>query len=152
MSNLHNYELISINSSLLKHTAYQCVSLAPLSPLHFSNESSLPIHYSFDHLHIPTCTILVPNHSTIPSKISANDYFQKRNAQVIEEVQEYSFLTQHIKKENVIMKTKVASLQNLVDDMTGSNQSLRRQLKKKEKELEEIMNTKPKLVPTSPQV
>ena len=87
---------------------------------------------SSDHLHIPTCTILVLNHSTIPYEISANDYFQKRKAQVIEEVQEYSFLTQHIKKENVIMKTKVASLQKMVDDMMRSNRILRKKLTKKE--------------------
>ena len=36
--------------------------------------------------------------------------------------------------------------------MTGSNQILRRQLKKKEEKLEEIMKTQPKLVHASPQV
>ena len=36
--------------------------------------------------------------------------------------------------------------------MIGSNQSLRIHLKKKEQQLEEIMKTQPKPIPTSPQV
>ena len=98
MSNLHNYELIIINPSLIKHTASQRVSSAPLSPLHFANESSLPIHFASNPFHTPTCTIIVLNPSTIPYELSANDYFQKRNVQLTEENQEYALLTRYLKK------------------------------------------------------
>ena len=82
------------------------------------------------------------NPSTIPFELYANDYFQKRNVQLIEEVQEYALLTRHLKKENGILMTKIDSLQKLVDDITRS----------KEHQLEEFMNTQPNLVPASPQV
>ena len=42
-------------------------------------------------------------------------------------------LDRFIKQENAILKAKVASLQTLVDEVTGTNRSLRKQLKKKDK-------------------
>ena len=58
---------------------------------------------------------------------------------MIEQLQEYVPLDRHRKHENEILKAKVASLQTLVDDMTDSHISLRKQLRKKEKKLEEII-------------
>ena len=50
------------------------------------------------------------------------------------------------------MKAKVASLQTLVDDITGSNQSLRKQLKKKDKQFEKLISVQQHTPPSSPQV
>ena len=61
-------------------------------------------------------------------------------------------MDRHRKHENEILKTKVASLQTLVDDMTGSHISLRKQLRKKEKQLEEIIKAQQKPTPSPPQV
>ena len=121
-------------------------------PLHYANESSFPTHSAFKSLGMLTPTTPAQRPSIIPSELSANDYFQKKNIQLIREVQEYALLTCHLKKENGILKAKVNSLQKLVDDMTGSNRSLRKLLKKKEQQLKELKSTPPKPVPSSPQV
>ena len=57
-----------------------------------------------------------------------------------------------IKQENAVLKAKVASLQTLVDDITGSNRSLRKKLRKKNKQLEKLINVKQKIAPSRPQV
>ena len=57
-----------------------------------------------------------------------------------------------VKQENAILKAKVASLQTLVDDITGSNRSLRKQLRKKDKQLEKLINVQQKTAPSPPQV
>ena len=70
-----------------------------------------------------------------PSDVSTQgvDYFRQRNFKLTNKLHEYVRLDRFIKQENAILKAKVASLQTLVDDLTGSNRSLRKQLKKKEK-------------------
>ena len=54
------------------------------------------------------------------------DYFRQNNFKLTKKLQEDVRLDRHIKQENVILKAKVASLQTLVDDITGSNRSLRK--------------------------
>ena len=66
-------------------------------------------------------------------------------------LQEYVRLDRFIKQENAILKAKVASLQTLVDDITGSNRSLRKQLRKKEKQLEKLISVQQKTAPSPPQ-
>ena len=55
-------------------------------------------------------------------------------------------------KKNGVLKAKVNSLQKLVDDMTGSNRSLRKQLKNKEHQPKQLTGSQSKPVPSSPQV
>ena len=50
------------------------------------------------------------------------------------------------------LKAKVASLQTLVDDITGSNRSLRKQLKKKDKQFEKLISVQQQTAPSLPQV
>ena len=57
-----------------------------------------------------------------------------------------------VKQENAVLKVKVASLQTLVDDITRSNRSLRKQLRKKDKQLEKLINVQQKTAPSPPQV
>ena len=61
------------------------------------------------------------------------EYFQQRNLELTKQLQEYVLLDRFVKQENAVLKTKVASLQTLVDDITRSNHSLRKQLRKKDK-------------------
>ena len=61
-------------------------------------------------------------------------------------------LDRFIKQENAILKAKVASLQTLVDDITGSNRSLRKQLKKKDKQFEKLISVQQQTAPSPPQV
>ena len=68
------------------------------------------------------------------------DYFRQRNFKLTKKLQEYVRLDRFIKQENAILKAKVASLQNLVDEVTGSNRSLRKQLKKKDKQFEQLIS------------
>ena len=67
-------------------------------------------------------------------------------------LQEYVRLDRFIKQENAILKAKVASLQTLVDDITGSNRSLRKQLKKKDKQFEKLISVQQQTTPSPPQV
>ena len=67
-------------------------------------------------------------------------------------LQEYVRLDRFIKQENAVLKAKVASLQNLVDDITGSNRSLRKQLKKKDKQFEKLISVQQQTTPSPPQV
>ena len=57
-----------------------------------------------------------------------------------------------IKQEKAILKAKVASLQTLVDDITGSNRSLRKQLKKKDKQFDKLISVQQQIAPSPPQV
>ena len=57
-----------------------------------------------------------------------------------------------IKQENAILKAKVASLQTLVDDITGSNRSLRKQLKNKDKQFDKSLSAQQQTAPSPPQV
>ena len=68
------------------------------------------------------------------------------------QLQEYIRLDRFIKQENEILKAKVASLQTLVDDITGSNRSLGKQLRKKDKHLEKLISVQQKTAPSPPQV
>ena len=68
------------------------------------------------------------------------------------QLQEYVRLDRFVKQENAVLKAKVASLQTLVDDITGSNRSLRKQLRKKDKQLEKLINVQQKTAPSPPQV
>ena len=61
-------------------------------------------------------------------------------------------LDRFIKQENAILKAKVASLQTLVDEVTGTNRSLRKQLKKKDKQFEQLVNVQQQTASSPPQV
>ena len=61
-------------------------------------------------------------------------------------------LDRFIKQENAILKAKVASLQTLVDEVTGTNRSLRKQLKKKDKQFEQLVSVQQQTAPSPPQV
>ena len=50
------------------------------------------------------------------------------------------------------MKAKVASLQTLVDDITGSNRSLRKQLNKNDKQFEKLISVQQQTAPSPHQV
>ena len=65
---------------------------------------------------------------------------------------EYVRLDRFIKQENAILKAKVASLQTLVDDITGSNRSLRKQLKNKDKQFEKLISVQQQTAPSPPQI
>ena len=80
------------------------------------------------------------------------DYFRQRNFKLTKKLQEYVRLRQFIKQENAILKAKVASLQTLVDDITGSNRSLRKQLKNKDKQFENFLSVQQQIAPSPPQV
>jgi len=80
------------------------------------------------------------------------DYFRQNNFKLIKKLQEYVRLDRFIKQENAILKAKVASLQTLVDDITGSNRSLRKQLKKKDKQFEKLISVQQQTAPSPPQV
>ena len=54
------------------------------------------------------------------------DCFRQRNFKLTKKLQEYVRLDRFIKQENAILKAKVASLQTLVDEVTGTNRSLRK--------------------------
>ena len=68
------------------------------------------------------------------------DYFRQKNFKLTKKLQEYVRLDRFIKQENAILKAKVASLQTLVDEVTGTNRSLRKQLKKKDKQFEQLVS------------
>ena len=80
------------------------------------------------------------------------DYFRQRNFKLTKKLQEYVRLDRFIKQENAILKAKVASLQTLVDDITGSNRSLRKQLKNKDKQFEKLISVQQQIAPAPPQV
>jgi hypothetical protein len=54
---------------------------------------------------------------------------QKENHQLLQQLEERKKIDTHIHHDNVVLQTKVNSLQWLVDEMTKSNCSLRAQLK-----------------------
>ena len=80
------------------------------------------------------------------------EYFRQRKFELTKQLQEYVRLDQFVKQENAVLKAKVASLQTLVDDITGSNHSLRKKLRKKDKQLEKLINVQQKTTPSPPQV
>ena len=88
------------------------------------------------------------------SDVSAQgvDYLRQRNFKLTKKLQEYVRLDQFIKQENAILKAKVASLQTLVDDITGSNRILRKQLKNKDKQFENLLSAQQQIAPSPPQV
>ena len=67
-------------------------------------------------------------------------------------MQEYVRLDRFIKQENAVLKAKVASLQALVDEIIGSNRSLNKQLKKKDKHFEKLISVQQQTSPSPPQV
>ena len=80
------------------------------------------------------------------------DYFRQKNFKLTKKLQEYVRLDRFIKQENAILKAKVASLQTLVDEVIGSNRSLRKQLKKKDKQFEQLVSVQQHTAPSPPQV
>ena len=87
-------------------------------------DSSLPFHF----LASPTLKSDLKSikfHHTDASYQGA-EYFRQRNFKLTKQLQEYVRLDRFIKQENVVLKDKVASLQTLVDDITGSYRSLRK--------------------------
>ena len=69
-----------------------------------------------------------------------------------EQFKEHVRLDRHLKHENEVLKTKVTSLQTFIDNMTISNRSLGKSLKKKEKQLEELVKSQQRPIPSPPQV
>ena len=101
-------------------------------------DSSFPFHF----LASPTLKSdlkSVKSHRLDASAQGA-EYFRQRNFKLTKQLQEYVRLNRFVKQENTVLKAKVASLQTLVDDITGSNRSLRKQLRKKDKQLEKLIN------------
>ena len=87
-------------------------------------DSSLPFHF----LASPTLKSdlkFVKSHRLDASAQGA-EYFRQRNFKLTKQFKEYVRLDQFVKQENTVLKAKVASLQTLVDDITGSNRSLRK--------------------------
>jgi len=113
-------------------------------------DSSLPFHF----LSSPTLKSALKSVKSHRSDVSAQgvEYFRQRNFKLTKQLQEYVRLDRFVKQENAILKAKVASLQTLVDDITGSNRSLRKQLRKKDKQLEKLINVQQKTTPSPPQV
>ena len=112
--------------------------------------SSFPIHSS-------ASRVLKSDHKFVKSHGSATsaqgvEYFQQTNLELTKQLQEYVRLYQFVKQENAVLKAKVASLQTLVDDITGSNRSLRKQLRKKDKQLEELIKAQQRTAPSPPKV
>ena len=113
-------------------------------------ESSLP----FDFSALPTLKSGLKSIKSHQSDALAQgaEYFWQRNFKLTKQLQEYVRLDWFIKQENAFLKAKVASLKTLVDDITGSNRSLRKQLRKKDKQLEKLINVQHKTAPSPPQV
>ena len=101
-------------------------------------ESSLPFYFSAS----PTLKYDLKSIKSHWSDASAQgaEYFWQRNFKLTKKLQEYVRLDRFVKQENAVLKAKVASLQTLVDDITGSNRSLRKKLRKKDKQLEKLIN------------
>ena len=78
------------------------------------------------------------------------DYFRQKNFKLTKKLQEYVRLDRFIKQENAILKAKVASLQTLVDEVTGTNRILRKQLKKKDKQFEQLVSVQQHTAPSPP--
>ena len=102
------------------------------------------IEYSLFLVHFSASQALKYDKKSVKSHRSATsiqgvEYFQQRNLELTKQLQEYVRLDQFVKQANIVLKNKVASLQTLVDDITGSNRSLRKQLRKKDKQLEELI-------------
>ena len=96
-----------------------------------------PVAYSSFPIHSSASQVLKSDQKFVKSHRLANsaqgvEYFQQRNLDLTKQLQEHIRLDRYIKQENAVLKTKVASLQTLVDDITGSNRSLRKQLRKKD--------------------
>ena len=129
------------------HSTDSHYSLSMPSPI---VDSSFPIHFS-------ASEVLKSDQKSIKSHRSATSaqgvkYFQQRNLDLSKQLQEYVRLDRFVKQENAVLKTKVASLQTLVDDITGSNRSLRKQLRKKDKKIQELIKAQQKATPSPPQV
>ena len=86
------------------------------------------------------------------ASVQGAKYFRQRNFKLTKQLQEYVRLDRFVKQENAVLKAKVAYLQTLVDDITRSNRSLRKQLKKKDKQLEKLISAQQKTAPSPPQV
>ena len=113
-------------------------------------ESSLPFDFSAS----PTLKYGMKSFKSHWSDASTQgaEYFRQRNFKLTKQLQEYVRLDRFVKQENAVLKAKVASLKTLVDDITGSNHSLRKQLRKKDKQLEKLINVQHKTAPSPPQV
>ena len=112
--------------------------------------SSFPIHSS-------TSQVLKSDQKFVKSHWSATsaqgvEYFQQRNLDLTKQLQEHIRLDRFIKQKNAVLKTKVTSLQTLVDDITRSNHSLRKQLRKKDKQLKELIKAQQRTTLSPPQV
>ena len=94
-------------------------------------------HGSYHHSSIPSLVnepslLASPSKSDLKSVKShrsdasaqGDEYFRQRNFKLTKQLQEYVRLDRFVKQENAVLKAKVASLQTLVDDITGSNRSL----------------------------
>ena len=99
--------------------------------------SSFPIHSSASQVLKYDQKFFKSHRSATSAK--GVEYFQQRNLELTKQLQEHIWLDRFIKQENAVLKTKVASLQTLVDDIPRSNCSLRKQLRKKDKQLEELI-------------
>ena len=111
---------------------------------HYSPPMSSPVADSSFPIHSSASWVLKFDHKFIKSHQSAtstqgDEYFQQRNLELTKQLHEHIRLDRFIKQENAFLKTKVASLQTLVDDITGSNHSLRKQSRKKDKQLKELI-------------
>ena len=83
-------------------------------------DSSLSLHSSSPRILESDHNYVMHNQSTTSSYPSI-EYFKERNFMLNEQLQEHVRLDRHLKHENAVLKTKVASLQTLVDNMTRSN-------------------------------
>ena len=84
--------------------------------------TSFPIHSSASQV-LKSNQKFVKSHQSTTSA-QGFEYFQQRNLELTKQLQEYVRLDQFVKQANIVLKNKVASLQTLVDDITGSNRSL----------------------------
>ena len=101
-------------------------------------ESSLPFDFSASSI-LKSGLKFVKSHR-LDALAQGVEYFRQRKFNLTKQFQEYVRLDRFVKQENTVLKAKVASLQTLVDDITGSNHSLRKQLRKKDKQLEKLIN------------
>ena len=137
---LHLYMVVLIQMTPIIILQYQC----PVT------DSSLPFHFSASQT-LKSDLKSVKFHQSDASAQGA-EYFRQRNFELTKQLQEYVRLDRFVKQENAVLKAKVASLQTLVDDITGSNRSLRKQLKKKDKQLEKLISAQQKTASPPPQV
>ena len=138
---LHLYMVFLIQMTPIIILQYQCPVI----------DSSLPFHFFLASPTLKSDLKFFKSHRLDASAQGA-EYFRQRNFKLTKQLQEYVRLDRFVKQENTVLKAKVASLQTLVDDITGSNRSLRKQLRKKDKQLEKLINVQQQTTPSPPQV